>query len=257
MTRDPFTEDELHAWVDGRLPPDRMQEVEDWLDAHPDKAKRWRAYRADREILGDLFDPILADPVPMRLNPGVIRSRAWRPQALRAAAAVFLLILGGAAGWFAHDERMERDLAARSLPDDAVAAHRVFVSEVRHPVEVAADQEAHLVTWLSKRLGRTIRAPHLGAQGFDLMGGRLLSSAGGPAAQLMYQNAEGRRLTLYVRDTAGGEDTAFRIEKSDNVRAFYWIDRGMGYALIGDLERDRLLDAANKVYRDLSENRTP
>ncbi len=257
MTPDPFSEAELQAWVDGRLTPDQTRAVEQWLDANPDAAKRWRGYRQDAAALNHLFDPVLAEPLPRRLHPDVIRARSWQRQALRAAAAIVLIAVGAAGGWLAHGDRMDRQIAARSLPADAVAAHRVFVSEVRHPVEVTADQEGHLVAWLSKRLGKSIRAPRLTDQGFELMGGRLLSAAEGPAAQLMYQNAEGRRLTLYVRDAADGGDTAFRIEKEGGVSAFYWIDQGLGYALIGDLDRDRLLAAANKVYRDLSDVRRP
>ena len=55
----------------------------------------------------------------------------------------------------------------------ALGAHTVFVPEVRHPVEVKAD-EAHLVRWLAKRVGADVRAPALGSMGWQLMGGRLL-----------------------------------------------------------------------------------
>ena len=34
----PVTEDELHAYVDGELPPDRMNAVEAWLADHPEQA---------------------------------------------------------------------------------------------------------------------------------------------------------------------------------------------------------------------------
>ena len=73
---------------------------------------------------------------------------------------------------------------ARMITADAIAAHRTFSVEVRHPVEVDAGQEAHLVQWLSKRLGRSLVVPDLAAAGFQLMAGgccrprmgRLLSS---------------------------------------------------------------------------------
>ena len=56
----------------------------------------------------------------------------------------------------------------------AAIAHVVYSPEVRHPVEVAANEEAHLVRWLSKRLGIQLKVPHLGALGYSLVGGRLL-----------------------------------------------------------------------------------
>lgn len=252
MTQDTPGEDDLQAWVDGRLDTDRARAVTTWLDANPGEKARLAAYRQQNALLHDLFDPVLEEPLPDRLLPARVRSGTRRVRALAAAAAVLLFLAGGAGGWVLRGGSTA-DLALRSLPDEAVAAHRVFVTEVRHPVEVAADQEAHLVGWLSKRLGQPLRAPHLAKLGFNLMGGRLLASGEGPAAQFMYQNEAGRRLTLYVRAAAKDADTAFRVVHEEGVSAFYWIDRGLGYALIGDLDRPHLLDAANAVYRQVSE----
>ncbi len=70
----------------------------------------------------------------------------------------------------------------------AAVAHAVYSPEVRHPVEVGADQEAYLVRWLPKRLGANLKVPHLAAQGYPLVGGRLLPGERGPAAQFMYQD---------------------------------------------------------------------
>ena len=76
-------------------------------------------------------------------------------------------------------------------------------------MEVDAGQEAHLMQWLSKRLGRQLVTPDLSGAGFRLMGGRLLPAEDGPAAQFMYENGTGERLTLYLRSGIGDE-TAFR-----------------------------------------------
>lgn len=135
----------------------------------------------------------------------------------------------------------------------ALAAHAIFVPEVRHPVEVDAGQQQHLVAWLSKRLGVTIRAPMLESLGFQLLGGRLLPADGQPAAQFMYQDAGGRRLTLYARRGLGGNrETAFRFAEQDGIGAFYWVDGDLAYALIGDLSRPMLDQVAHAVYRQLN-----
>jgi anti-sigma factor RsiW len=75
-------------------------------------------------------------------------------------------------------------------------------------VEVDAGQEAHLVQWLSKRLGRQLVVPDLASAGFRLMGGRLLSAEDGPAVQFMYENGNGERLTLNLRTGVGGGTAA-------------------------------------------------
>jgi anti-sigma factor RsiW len=134
---------------------------------------------------------------------------------------------------------------------DAIAAHRTFSLEVRHPVEVDAGQEAHLVQWLSKRLGRSLVVPDLAAAGFQLMGGRLLPAEDGPAAQFMYQNSNGERLTLYLRAGVGGE-TAFRFHEEGGIGAFYWSDEGFGYAIAAKAGRDLLQRIAELVYHQTS-----
>jgi anti-sigma factor RsiW len=132
-------------------------------------------------------------------------------------------------------------------------AHAVYSPEVRHPVEVGAEQEAHLVAWLSKRLGTSLRIPQLSGIGYSLVGGRLLPGERAPVAQFMYQDAQGQRLTLYVR-TNGEQtrETAFRFAQDGSVRVFYWIDRGLGLALSGEIGKDELLRVATAVYQQLN-----
>jgi anti-sigma factor RsiW len=137
-------------------------------------------------------------------------------------------------------------LAARTIIADALAAHRTFAVEVRHPVEVDAAQEAHLVQWLSKRLGRPLVVPDLSATGYRLMGGRLLPAGSGPAAQLMYENGTGDRLTVYVLPGVAGEASSYQHDK--NVGAFYRADEGLGCVIVGDADRGALSRAAERVY---------
>ena len=241
------TEQELHAYVDGQLDASRRGAVEAYLAANPHTAEKIAAYRRQGETLHALFDPALDEPVPARLRKPA-RS-AW--PVLRYAAMVGWLAVGLVAGWLARGPAVA-PLALASLPQQASIAHVVYSAEVLHPVEVGADQEPHLVKWLSKRLGADVRAPDLNPLGFQLVGGRLLPGSTGPAAQFMYQDARGQRLTLYVRtQTADTRETAFRYEKNNGVSVFYWVDGPLGYALSGELDRSRLLDAAKLVYRQL------
>jgi anti-sigma factor RsiW len=120
-------------------------------------------------------------------------------------------------------------------------------------VEVGADQQDHLVRWLSKRLGTDLKAPMLAREGYDLVGGRLLPGAQGAVAQFMYQDSKGGRLTLYVSRVEKDEgDTAFRYSREDDVSVFYWIDGTVAYALSGAMPREELLAVANAVYRQLN-----
>ncbi len=250
--------DELHAYVDGRLGPEAQARVEARLAQHPDDAAAVHAYRLQNSALRAAFAPVIEEPLPPELQAAVMTGAAARPTAaprLRLgwalAASVVLLLAGGAGGWLLHGWQGAPGEAGGAFAEQALGAHRVFVSEVRHPVEVGAEQEAHLVGWLSKRLGTKLRAPDVRAAGFELVGGRLLAEGARPVAQLMYEDAGGRRLTIYLRAIEGAEQTAFRFVEENGVAAFYWIDEDYAYALVAPLEREPLLDIAHQVYRAL------
>lgn len=251
MSRQPITETDLHAWLDGELPEDRRAEIDAFVAAHPDDAERLAAYRRNDQAVAARFDPVLDEVVPPRL----LERRTARPRrVLRYAAMVGWLAFGGLAGWHLHSLKSgEYRSEAPSWARRAAVAHVVYSPEVRHPVEVAADQEAHLVAWLSKRLGTPLKIPRLDSLGYGLVGGRLLPGDQGPVAQFMYQDGQGQRLTLYVRTNRDqNRETAFRFAQDGNVRQFYWIDRGLGYALSGEIGKDDLLRVATAVYQQLN-----
>ncbi|OGA38750.1 MAG: hypothetical protein A3G24_20065 [Betaproteobacteria bacterium RIFCSPLOWO2_12_FULL_62_13] len=250
MNRLPVTESDLHAYVDSTLPQARGAEVETYLASHSEEAERVAAYRQQNAALHALFDPVLDEAVPERLRT---RRARWMKPPLRYAAVVAWVALGGVVGWnlqaYTSAQRTEASTWARR----AAIAHAIYSPEVRHPVEVGADQEAHLVNWLSKRLGAQLRAPHLGGIGYTLVGGRLLPGERGPVAQFMYQDAKGQRLTLYVRANADhARETYFQFAQENKVGVFYWFDRRLGYALSGEVDKDELLRAATAVHSQLN-----
>jgi anti-sigma factor RsiW len=213
--------------------------------------------RAINEQLRSHFEPVLGEPVPARLARAASRRPRWERLASAAGWVAMGIALGTLAGWQLHAMWSPAQLARGEAPPiarRAALAHATYSPEVRHPVEVGADQEQHLVAWLSKRLGAEVRAPKLDAEGMALVGGRLLPGEPGPVAHFMYQSAQGRRVTLYVRTEAPDHrETAFRYARENSVRVFYWIDRKFGYALSSaDLDRDELLRLANVVYRQLN-----
>lgn len=243
----PVTEAELHAYVDGGLSEDATTEIEAWLRVHPEDAERMRAYSEQNAALRSLYNSVLDEPIPAGLL--AVHSNAWRRYA--AAAAVFALGIG--LGWIVRGMFVTPQIVPVSLARLAATAHVVYAPEVRHPVEVAANEEQHLVGWLSKRLGTTLKAPKLAPLGYDLVGGRLLSGPQGPVAHFMYQDGRGQRLTLYVsRQRGEPRDTAFRFSQEDRVSVFYWVDGNFGYALSGEMKREQLLQVAEVVYKQLN-----
>ena len=246
-------EDELHAYVDGALDEARRLEVEAWLAAHPADAARVAAWSAQGRMLHDAFDSVLNEPLPLNLVRATRRPAFATP--LRAVAASLALLAAGLVGYaFGLGSQGQAPPAPAYLARDAAIAHAVFSPETRHPVEVDAAQAAHLVAWLSKRVGTPLHAPDFSAHGFSLLGGRLLSSDAGPVAQFMYEDGVERRVTLYVRraaaDAAG--PTAFRHTAEKGVDVFYWIDGEFGYALSGQIGRRTMQRLAAAAYGQLA-----
>jgi len=249
-----ISEADLQAYIDGRLAEQRRSAIAAELAKDPELTAQVEAYRAHSDALRAAFLPVLEEPVPVRLLDA---TRPRRRGSWAIAAALVCTLLGGVAGWAiseAYRPATEARRVEEPLPMRAAVAHAVYSPEVRHPVEVGADQEAHLVAWLSKRLGAPVRAPKLESVGYRLMGGRLLPGESGPVAHFMYQCEKGTRVTLYVRTEAPDHgETAFRYADEGNVRVFYWVDHTFGYALSSaDISREQLYKVANAVYQQLN-----
>lgn len=245
-------EAELHAWIDGRLGEDRADAVEAAVAADAGLAARAQALADQNREIRALFGGVADEPLPERLRAANIAARQSRRRRLAPiAASIAWLAAGLAGGWLANDWLEDSSLteASRHVAEEAMSAHRVYAAEVRHPVEVFADEEAHLVKWLSKRLGRDMRVPDLAPLGFQLVGGRLLPAEGGePAAHFLYEDGTGRRVTVYVSLYKSGQETAFRYQESQGAGAFVWLDPERGYAIAGDIPRERLLAVSRIVY---------
>jgi anti-sigma factor RsiW len=256
MSRGDVTDADLHALVDGQLDAARIDEMLAWLQAHPGDAVRVAQWQAQRLQMRQLYRSIDPGPTPPAMTRVPLRRRwNWR----YAAAAAALLTIGAVGGrsWPLLQGRENPPAIADTAPfvRDAVIAHTVYAPEKRHPVEVSADEEAHLVQWLGRRLGAPLRAPALQAQGFRLLGGRLLPGPRSPRAQFMYEDQSGRRVTLYVtvfEPSNAPRETAFRAAKDGALESFYWVEGQFGYALSAELPPAEVMVLAREVHSQLS-----
>jgi len=261
-SRIPVTEADLHAYADGQLPEAHRLQVEAFLAGRPEDRARVDAWMQDNVALRARLDPVLDEPIPVRL-PLALRSRVFPWRQLATAASIALVSAG--AGWLSrgmlHEPApqplagigVDRGQSMAGFARRAAVAHVVYSPDVRRPVEVGADQEDQLVAWLSKRLDAPLTPPHLGRVGYELIGGRLLPGEQGPVAQFMYHDPYGQRLTLYVtREAAAAGDTAFRFAQDGPVNVFYWVDGRFGYAISAGADRNALHLVAQEVYRQLA-----
>nr|WP_233271668.1 anti-sigma factor [Paraburkholderia acidiphila] len=260
----------LGAFVDGELPAGEREALQAHLANDPRAAARVAAYRAQKAALQALCEgarapgggaaPGAAQPeaapavlvlrprVPWWWRAGIAAAWVAVGAGLAVTASVLVPQLGGLAP---EQVAGSASGAARSETPEAFArradiAYAVYSPEQRHPVEVGAADEAHLVAWLSKRLGKPLSVPSLAEYGYTLVGGRLLPGNTGPAAQFMYENDAGERLTLYVGSSAAERDPV-RLLRDGNRRTFYWSTERTGYALSGPQTEPKLHEIALEV----------
>ena len=254
----PIGDDDLQAWTDCRLPQDRHAAVKAYLAAHPDVADRLDAYVAQQTRLTEALRPKLEEPLPARLRvDSLLARRRSRMAGHRAMAASLLLVagLGAATGWIGRgwtENGGELGVATAN----AIAAYETFSAEVRHPVEVRADEGSHLVKWISNRLQRPISPPDLSPLGWRLMGGRVLPTAHSPAAQFMYDDDHGTRLTVYVQPM-GIDGEEFRYFQRGNIRTVVWAERRLALVVTGKVPRDDMMAVATRIRNALASGTAP
>ncbi|MGB7259308.1 MAG: anti-sigma factor [Pseudolabrys sp.] len=251
----PVTEDELHAYIDGELPADRQKAVADWLTAHTDDAELIAAWRAQAESIRARYGAVANEPVPGRLKlEQLIQSsrrggRSWA--AFAAAAAIAAFMFGGATGWVARGASAAAPNSVERFTAEALDAYKLYVVEVRHPVEVPGNERAHMTQWLSKRVGYPLQVPELQSIGLKLVGGRLLPGPTGEAAAFyMYEGPSGERFTIYCARSTSPE-TALRYKDEARAAAFYWVDNNVAYVVSGPADRDRLKKITEAVYEQI------
>ncbi len=251
-----FSERDLHLALDGELPAERLRDFNQWLDANPEMKLKAARFDADRQRLRTALGPVAYEAVPGKLTETILGNgsdllsvSSW----WRGAIAASLLVAALGAGYALGVSGMPGSIAGVGEPaaERAVTAHRIYAAEKLHVVEVGADQKDHLVGWLSKRVGTDLTAPDLAPEGFTLVGGRLLPSGEKVAAQFMYQDYSGNRVSLYVTPCKGEEETGFRLFQSADARAFYWLDGGFCFAVAGAVAEQTMESVARSAYRQL------
>lgn len=253
----PLTDEQMLEYFAGALPPDVAAQIEQRMATDPAAQATLAEWQRQDAAIDALYQPRAQEALPERLSAVIRRAEAedaarllGKPRLWQVAAMIALLSVGMVGGWFARDA-FTAPAVALNLAATAIQAHATYVVEVAHPVEVTASEAGHLETWLSRRVGSDIRPPDFAAAGFELMGGRVVPSERGAAALFMYDNAQGQRVTLYVAQQGASTMTAFQFAQSGAFQSFYWTDRDLSYAVVGDIAREDLRRIALAAYDQL------
>ncbi len=247
-------DEKLSAFLDGELPEDEARAIEAALDSDPSLQARLDALMVADGAAQRAFAAMAEEPVPLDLAAAIRNAPVAEaanlqepprgmPGWLSAVAAVMLLIIGGAGGYFAGTMQPAQVAAAPGWLQDISEYHAVYAGQQRHLVEVPATEADHIVAWLSATVGADIRIADLTGNGLEFRGARLLVAAGKPVAQLMYTDAEGAVVALCIirSDTPSDSVTTRTLNGFDMVS---WGGDGANLVIVGDEGRADLSDIA-------------
>ena len=249
----PISEDDLHAFVDELLDGTRRNEVQAYLDTHPEVAAQIATFDRQRDALRAAVAPIADEPIPPHLNLRHLmdarrRSREWSSWR-SMAAAVLLLVAGGVGGWSLRGQASElpESNGVAALAHEAAYTFNVFGTDRSHSVEFGAADKVELVNWIASRIGRMVAVPDLTAAGYVFMGGRVVATPHGAAGLLMYTNDQGQRLAVLIRPMAMDGDAHMSEHSYGDLQDFVWASKGTGFSLVGAVPAELLHPIANVV----------
>lgn len=252
MTDFKTIEERMSAYLDGEMTSEERAAFEELLENDPSVAER----AANWTATDDLVQSMVPMPSESHMDGLMAANRPTEPRwPMRKVAGLALVFMLGGAGGFGLNELRQTDDPAQILivqaTMDATSAHRLFTVEMRHAVEVGPDETEHLETWLEKRMGRKMIVPQLDDHGLTFIGGRLLPSGGQAAAQYMYEDAQGERVTVYMARTAAEARTSLRFLEDDDLTTVRWQDGPWVFFVVAPLEREKLSPIAAKVHDTL------
>jgi anti-sigma factor RsiW len=249
MTRD-VEDDDLQAFVDRQLDPERFEAVIAHLATHPQDRRRVDLDLRQRQAIvrhADAQAGIDDDPLTLRLQEELAArlARRRRPWPWRQAGLAASLVL---AGWFGNV--IYQSHLAWKLPavvGGAAQAHQIFADDPRRPVELPASRSAELRRWFSDHLGEPVEIPDLRPIGLRFVGGRLLATEQGPLAQMLYEDQRQRRLSVYLSTEKNDVEPEVRVVQIDGFTAGYWKDDSLVYTVVAETPTEQLLAVASEI----------
>jgi anti-sigma factor RsiW len=240
-----ITDLDLHAYIDGELDDDRARAVEGAAARDAALAERLAAYRADKEMLKNIYAPLADRPIPpewitlARATPPARARQSWR--LVGAIAAMVLVILGGLSVYVGRHSEPSRDVVATALNirDNGVAAQKSVVV-------TSLDEARRYDTDLRKIVGADVKVPALDSLGYHIAELRFYERA----AEVQYRNRQGALFTLYLRPSDG--TTRFDQFKRDGLWVCVWQDDRVSTVMAGPMSAALMQRLASLTYLGLT-----
>lgn len=204
-------------------------------------------------------------------SPKTSSRRSYRA----VAASVAVMLTAGTVGWLALQQNLWSTDPLVAITRQAATEQTASAESTGEaPLQLAstaaesgdstanggsAEGAQQVVSWLAAQPGTPpTRLPDLETLGYELVAERIITTqAGKPAAQLLYQNGDGQRVTLLIRAGGTAGKTSFTFTREGEAAQFFWQDSHMAYSLMGKMAQDELLKLAEAVSRSFQKATEP
>lgn len=241
MSDRPPTLEELNAYVDGELMPDRAADVARAVALNAHLAQQVATLSRLRSALRESVE------VPDIVLPQATVRRARVPRWLAAACLAGLLLAGG---WFAAQQPWQQDRA------DWLAAawqiHGDWVTPADLPPAAAIGSEATMMRALTAAVGPDSSfVPDLSAAKLQLRFAETRPYlTGEPALIAGYRGTRGCKVTLLVASARTPLGPLPRLFGEESKLAYAWRQGQLDYLLLSDgMDAERFRLIADSVYR--------
>ncbi|MCC6002383.1 MAG: anti-sigma factor [Pararhodobacter sp.] len=252
-------DDDLMAYVDGTLSPERMAQVEARLARDPEARAATASWRHHNNLIRQMAQTADDLPTDMRIAAlerelaAKLQARKRRaflmgPALGRIAASVLLFTAGwGAHGLFSASTTMT-GAAYPQFVSATMAGHYAMRQISMQQAEFQADEIDTALDWISAQMQRKIDSPELRRLGYEVESARLLSTDDGPLAIFYFRNEEGNSVTVSVTPHAPDQpDYAYRVVRLETESMAYWTESGLDYSVIGDVDVGQITTLAAAV----------
>ncbi|MEM8822581.1 MAG: anti-sigma factor [Pseudomonadota bacterium] len=254
-----ISEEKLSAFLDGEVSEDEGRAIEAALADDPDLQASLEALMAADALAKRDFAAMAEEPVPLALATAIQNAPDGAPANIStpprsgwviAASVAVALAIGGGTGFLLGQNSPTQVAQTGGWLADIADYHAVYARQVRHLVEVPADEADHIQTWLTGTLGADVRIPDLSVHGLTFQGARLLVAAGRPVAQLVYTDAD----AVVVALCQIGTDTPQKAFAEQTIDAFdmvTWGGTDSNFVVVTDEGRTDLTAIAETAARQV------
>lgn len=259
----------LEVFLDQALDVKQSLDIEAHLSNCPDCRERVESERLMRQFIRD---QVRETPLPTAVQRTLIRkaldaaveetswwqrfrmwAHPWNFVAGMATATVLLFLAFGSWNFGDKPENM-----THRYVKEAWMAYQTYKAH-RMPLEVQASDDKKVVAWFNQRMKRPLHVPCIMDQATKLMGGRLCRLVDRNSATFVYKrNGSDVFLFAFHNDNIlistkhkvqlPHQDQDLYVETVKGRPVAVWQRGGMVYSMVGELNRDDLIQVANTMH---------